>query len=57
MKSETIPQRILIAKDGMYYTDGESIVGTVILPVDADASVWREVAEDELPKDDDTEIM
>ena len=57
MKSETITQRILTADDGMYLTDGETYGKTIVLPVDADDSVWREVAEDELPKDDDIEIM
>lgn len=57
MKIETITQRILTADEGMYLTDGETYGETIVLPVDADASVWREVAEGELPKDDDTEIM
>ena len=57
MKSETITQRILTADDGMYLTDGETYGKTIVLPVDADASVWREVAEDELPKANEIEVM
>ena len=47
MKSETITQRILTAEDGMYLTNGESVVKTVVLPFEADASVWSEVTEAE----------
>lgn len=57
MKSEIITQRILTADEGMHLTDGKTYGTTIVLPVDADASVWREVAESDLPKDDDTEIM
>ena len=37
----------LIAKDGFYYTNGDSYVKTVILPPGADASVWQEITEAE----------
>ena len=37
----------LIAKDGFYYTNGDSIVKTVILPDGADPSVWRGITEAE----------
>lgn len=37
----------LIAKDGYYYTNGDSIVRTVVLPDGADPSVWREITEAE----------
>lgn len=47
MKSETITQRILTAEEGMYLTNGESVVETVVLPVDADASVWQEISAEE----------
>lgn len=47
MKSETITQRILTADEGMYLTNGESVVETVVLPVDADASIWREISTEE----------
>lgn len=47
MKNETITQRILTAEEGMYLTNGESVVETVVLPVDADASVWKEISAEE----------
>lgn len=53
MKSETITQRILTADEGMYLTDGETYGKTVVLPMDADHSVWHEVTESELPKDEE----
>lgn len=37
----------LVAKDGFYYTNGDSIAKTVILPDGADPSVWREITEAE----------
>lgn len=52
MKSETITQRILTAEEGMYLTDGVTYGKTVVLPVDADDSVWYEVTEAELPKEE-----
>ena len=53
MKTETITQRILTADEGMYLTDGETYGTTVVLPADADYSRWREVTEDELPKEEE----
>ncbi len=53
MKTETITQRILTADEGMYLTDGETYGKTVVLPVDADHTVWHEVREAELPKEED----
>lgn len=47
MKSEIVNQRILTADEGMYLTHGESVVKTVVLPLDADASVWQEITEAE----------
>ena len=52
MKSETITQRILTAEEGMYLTDGVTYGKTVVLPVDADHSVWKEITEEELPKEE-----
>ena len=52
MKTQIIEQRILTADDGMYLTDGETYGKTVVLPADADHSVWHEVTEDELPKEE-----
>lgn len=37
----------LIAREGFYYTNGSSIVKTVVLPDGADASVWIEITEAE----------
>lgn len=51
MKSEMITQRILTADAGMYLTDGQTYGRTVVLPVDADHTCWREVTEAELPKE------
>lgn len=50
MKTETITQRILTADEGKYLTDGETYGKTVVLPADADYSVWQEVTEDKLPE-------
>lgn len=47
MTTETITQRILTADEGMYLTNGETYGKTVVLPVDADYTVWHEVAEAE----------
>lgn len=46
-------ERILIADEGMFYTDGNTYGTTVILAPDADASVWKQVTEEELPKEED----
>ena len=47
MKSETITQRILTADEGKYLTNGETYGKTVVLPADADTSVWYEITEAE----------
>lgn len=47
MKTETITQRILTADEGMYLTDGETYGKTVVLPADADHSVWHEITDAE----------
>lgn len=52
MKTQIVEQRILTADDGKFLTDGETYGKTVVLPVGADHSVWHEVAEDELPKEE-----
>lgn len=58
MKTQIVEQRILTADDGKFLTDGETYGKTVVLPVDADLSVWREVTEEELPKEEtENEIM
>jgi hypothetical protein len=47
MKTETITQRILIADDGKYLTNGETYGKTVVLPMDADATAWHEITDAE----------
>jgi hypothetical protein len=53
MKTETITQRILTADEGKYLTNGDTYGKTVVLPVDADHTIWREVTEYELPKEEE----
>ena len=52
MKERIIEQRILTADEGKFLTDGQTYGKTVVLPADADASVWQEVTEEELPKEE-----
>ena len=47
MKTEIIKQRVITAADGKVLTNGNTFGKTVVLPVDADASVWREITEAE----------
>lgn len=47
MKTEIVTQRILKADDGMVLTNGETFGKTVVLPADADESVWHEITEAE----------
>lgn len=56
MKTETITQRILTADEGMCLTDGETYGKTVVLPADADHSVWHEITEEEAEKRMNDEI-
>ena len=42
-------ERILIADEGKFYTDGNTYGTTVVLAPDADASIWRQVTAEELP--------
>ena len=49
MKTETITQIILTADEGKYLFNGETYGKTVILPFGADIFAWTEIAEDELP--------
>ena len=55
MKTETITQIVLTADEGKFLTNGETYGKTVVLPEDADTTAWKEVTEDELPKEDITE--
>ncbi len=50
MKKETITQTILTAEEGLYLTNGETYGKTVVLPLGADTSAWKEITEDKLPK-------
>ena len=45
-------ERILIADEGMFYTDGNTYGTTVILAPDAEKNVWRQVTAEELPEDE-----
>lgn len=47
MKTEIVNQRILTADEGMVLTNGKTFGKTVVLPVDADTSVWHEITEAE----------
>lgn len=47
MKTQIIEQRILTAEEGMYLTDGETFGKTVVLPADADHTLWHEISEEE----------
>ena len=47
MKTKIVEQRILTADEGMYLTDGETYGKTVVLPADADHTVWQEISEEE----------
>ena len=40
-------QRYLTSDKDMILTDGVSLVTTVIMPIDAAVSVWREITEEE----------
>lgn len=53
MKTQIIEQRILTAEEGMYLTDGNTYGKTVVLPASADHGVWREVTEQELPREEE----
>ncbi|MBQ3000776.1 MAG: hypothetical protein IJD63_03400 [Oscillospiraceae bacterium] len=52
MKKETLTQIILTAEDGKYLSNGETYGKTVVLPLDADISIWKEVEEKDLPKEE-----
>ena len=53
MKTQIVEQRILTADDGMFLTNGETYGKTVVIPADADYSVWQEITEEELPVEDE----
>ena len=47
MKTETLTQIYLTADEGMFLTNGDVVVKTVVLPASADPTVWREITEAE----------
>ena len=47
MKTQIVEQRVLTADEGMYLTNGETYGKTVVLPADADHSVWHEITDAE----------
>ena len=53
MKEMIVEQRILTADEGMVLTNGETYGKTVVIPADADFSVWQEIHETEIPKDEE----
>ncbi len=56
MKVETITQRVLTAEEGMFLTDGNTFGKTVVLPANADYSVWQEVTQTEKEAREQAEI-
>ena len=53
MKNNVIgDSRVLKAEEGMLLTNGDTDGTTVVLPLDADYTVWHEVTEAELPKEE-----
>lgn len=52
-KEITTTQLILKADEGKYLYNGATFGTTVVLPHDADASNWREITEEELPKEEE----
>jgi len=53
MKTQIITQTILTAEEGMYLFNGETYGKTVVLPAGADTSLWQEVTEENLPKEEE----
>ena len=45
---KTITQMILTADEGKLLTNGETYGKTVVLPMDADRTVWQEIPEEEV---------
>ena len=48
---KTLKPIILTADEGKYLTNGKTYGRTVVLPAEADTTVWKEVSENELPED------
>lgn len=51
-KEITTTQLILKADEGKYLYNGATYGTTVVLPLNTDASNWREITEEELPKEE-----
>lgn len=52
MNTKIIEQRILTPDEGKVLTNGDAYVETaVVLPADADYSVWSEILKEDVPKD------
>lgn len=49
MQSKIVEQRILTADEGKVLTNGETYGKTVVLPADADHTVWHEINEADIP--------
>lgn len=47
MREEILTQRVLIADEGHFLTNGETSGEVTTMPIDADKSVWREITEEE----------
>ena len=53
MKVETInAQKILTAEDNKWLFNGSTYGKTVVAPLSSNISIWREVSEGELPKEE-----
>ncbi len=52
MKQETIEIRVLTASDGFVLTNGEIFSTQVYLGIHDSPENWREIPEEEMPKDD-----
>lgn len=53
MKEKIVKQRVLTADEGMVLTNGETYGKTVVIPADADFSVWQEIDETEIPEEEE----
>lgn len=49
MRTQIVSQRILTAGEGCCLTNGETYAKTVVLPEEADYTVWMEIPEEEVP--------
>lgn len=47
MREEILTQRVLIADEGHFLTNGNTSGEVATLPIDADKSIWREITEED----------